>query len=169
MRGDLYRLKAARDAIVPLIVETLEAACRDIPEDELWTTVATLQKIVEHLFALCITNLLQNDLFGSLCANTTKIDRFQLFFDGIAYFDIGVLFAGFTDWQLRVFVFEIRILNDFPATESLKIARLTIDDDTHVGLVVNALFCRRRKRQLKCSEDNVLGHIFFARQHIYQQ
>jgi len=41
--------QAARDAIVPLIVETLEDACRDIPEDDLWTTVTTLQKIAARV------------------------------------------------------------------------------------------------------------------------
>jgi DNA-binding MarR family transcriptional regulator len=41
--------KAARDAIVPLIVETLQTACRDIAEQDLLTTVATLQKIAARL------------------------------------------------------------------------------------------------------------------------
>jgi DNA-binding MarR family transcriptional regulator len=41
--------KAARDRIVPLIVDMLERACRDIGEEDLLTTVATLQKIAARL------------------------------------------------------------------------------------------------------------------------
>jgi DNA-binding MarR family transcriptional regulator len=41
--------KAARDAIVPLIVKMLESACREIGEQDLLTTVATLQKIAARL------------------------------------------------------------------------------------------------------------------------
>jgi DNA-binding MarR family transcriptional regulator len=41
--------QAARDAIVPLIAEMLETACRDVDEDDLWATVATLQKIAARI------------------------------------------------------------------------------------------------------------------------
>ena len=127
---------------------------------------ATFQEVLKERFTLSVADLLQNNLFGSLCANTTKIDRFQLFFNGIAYFDIGVLFAGFTDWQLRVFVFEIRILNDFPATERFVITGFAVDNDANIGFKVHLFASSLCQCELKRCKDDFLADVLFSGQRI---
>ena len=128
-----------------------------------------LQEVVENLVALGVADFLQDDLLGRLRTNAPEIDRFQLFLKEITDFNLRILLLGFRQGNLHFFAEIFLVRNDDPAAEGFKITGIAIDDNPHVGFVVDALLARRSQRQLERTKDNFPGNILFAGQHINQQ
>ena len=128
-----------------------------------------IKEVIKNLLTLGITNFLQNDLLGRLRANPPKIDRLKRLLKEVADFNFGILLLCFGQRDMLSLMDEIFIRYDFPTTESFKVASFAINHHAHVGIIVDTLFGCRRQRHLKCTKDDILGHILFARQHINQQ
>ena len=128
-----------------------------------------LEEIIKDLLALGVADLLQNHLLGGLCANPAEIDRLQRFFEIVADLDIRILLLRFRQRNMLRFKNEVLVGHHFPAPEGLEIARFAINHHANIGVVVNPLFRCRRERQLESAEDNLLAHVLFTRQNVYQK
>jgi hypothetical protein len=127
------------------------------------------QEFTQHLFALGVTNLLQNHLLGSLRTNATEVDGFERLLQIITDLNLGILLLGFRQRHLLFLVEKVFVGNDFPAPKSFEITGFAINRDAYIGVVVDALLGSRCQRQLQRAEDDVSGHVLFTCQNIYQQ
>ena len=128
-----------------------------------------LKEVIEDLLALGVADLLQNHLLGGLCANPAKIDGFQRLFQVVANIDVRILLLRVRQGNMLRFKDKVLVGHHFPTPEGLEIARFAINHHANIGVVVNPLFRCRRERQLESAEDNLLAHVLFTRQNVYQK
>ncbi|EKE17786.1 MAG: hypothetical protein ACD_10C00272G0003 [uncultured bacterium] len=131
--------------------------------------IATLQEVSQNLLTLGIADFLQNDLFCSLGANPTEVNRLQCFFNGVTRFNFRIIFLGIGKGNFKKLIDVFVIWHDLPATEGLEATRIAINRDAHLGFIIDALLGGRGKGQLKGTKDDFLADVFFAGQCINQQ
>ncbi len=108
-----------------------------------------VKEVVDDLLALGIADLLQDDLFGSLCANTAELDVFQRLLDVVADFDIGNLVLSVDQQNLVALGFQFGFGHDQPAAEGFVFTGFAINRYAHVDsslkrfLVAEARACSR--------------------------
>jgi hypothetical protein len=72
------------------------------------------------------------------------------------------------DTNLLLGIFDLIVKHHQPAPEGLVFARVAIDIDAHVSLLVGTLLRRRRQRHFQGAKHDVPGHVLFAGQRINQ-
>ena len=85
--------------------------------------------------ALCVANLLHDNLFRSLRANTAKLERRKLFTDLAADFDFRIDFTRLFEGQLLDFVFQFFVGNNRLNTPEFLLTRFRVDLRTNVVLL----------------------------------
>ena len=125
-----------------------------------------LQEIIENLFALRVTDLLQDDLLSGLRADAPELYRFERLFDEIVDLEIRVPRVGVGQGNLLRRDLVIIVGNDLPAPERLVFAGLAVDLNAHIHVIFETLLRSRSQGKLKRAENNVLLDILFARQRI---
>jgi len=128
-----------------------------------------LEEVVQHLFALGVTDLLQDDLLGGLGADAAEIDRLKLLLDELVELDLGHLLLCLGEGDLRIGVLHCLVRHDLPAAEGLEFSAFLIDGDAHVGLFVDPLLGGGGECRFQGREDDILGDVLLARQGIHQQ
>ena len=129
----------------------------------------TLEEALQQRFALGVADLLQNDLLGGLGTDTTKVDGLELFFNDITHGDVGVILACFADSELGIFVFQVGVFNDFPATERFVFAGFAVNDDTDIGFEVHFLAGGLGQGKLQRRKDDFLADVLLTSQRIGKQ
>jgi len=112
---------------------------------------------------------LQYYLLGGLRADASELDCRQWLLDELFQFDVGLPLLRLFKGELALGRLEQFVGHDLPATERFEVARCGIDFDPHVDVFAEALFRRRRKREFKRADNDVLIDVLFARQRINQQ
>jgi len=142
----------------------------------------------DYLRALRLAHFLHDDLLGRLCGDSAELGSFQGFLDIVATAQARVALAGFREPDLargmrqfplrnhrcggeRLFViFSSRIglhyhvrIDDRPPTKRVVFARISIDRDPALDVIVEALSGCAAKCRFERLEDDLLGHALLVR------
>jgi hypothetical protein len=128
-----------------------------------------LEEVAQHLLALGVADLLQDDLLGGLGADAAEVDRLELFLDVFLELDVGHLLLRFGEADLRVGVLDGFVGHHLPAAERFELSRVLVDGDANVGLLVDLLLGGGGERRFQGSEHDVLGDVLLTRQSVHQQ
>jgi hypothetical protein len=91
-----------------------------------------------------------------------KVSGLERLLDHVAQGRLGILGDGIGDGDLVRRLLVLLVGHDGPAAERVVFARLAVDLDAHVDLVLEALLGRRRERHLE-RENTVSFATFFSR------
>ena len=129
------------------------------------------RKSFKRLFALGVANLLQDDLLGVLRKPAAQILPRQLLFDVLFELDVGNLLARVGQDDVMAGLLQARFIgHDQPAAKRVVLACFAIDRDANVDVFLGEqLLGRGCQCELQRAENDILRHIFFARQRIDQQ
>ena len=109
----------------------------------------------EH-FALCVADLLQNDLLGRHCANAANGDGFNALFDVLTHFDVGHTIPGVHQELFGVRILQTGVVGHHePAAEGFVIAAVAVQRHTDVHFAGIELF----RRLCQCQFDGAQHHV----------
>ncbi|RMS18858.1 hypothetical protein ALP75_201302 [Pseudomonas syringae pv. actinidiae] len=121
----------------------------------------TLTVGIDYLSTLGFTNFLHDDLFCSLCSNTTKFDGIDFLFDQIACNGTRLFSLSLIDGQLVSRIVQIFVFDDCPATESLVVACLAVDLYTQLNFVFKTFLGSSGQSQLQRFKNNTCRNALF--------
>jgi len=130
---------------------------------------------VDHLLALGFAHALHDDLLGRLRGDAAELGVLDLVLDPAT--DLGhFAFAGFVlgvhqaDLEGRIFHLAV-VLDDLPATEGLVVARIAVDFDPDVRILIGVALLRGRgQRRFHGVENDFARYAFFIGDRVdYQQ
>ena len=120
--------------------------------------------LLHGLVALCFTHLLQNDLFGSLCRDTTKLHRFQRLFDESPDLDIGVALSRLAQRPLAIRKLDFLgiISKHFPPPECIVLSGVLVDGNAGVNIIFVTLARGGCQGRFDRQKDDLLIDAFIA-------
>src|SRR5690606_4536023 len=132
--------------------------------------LATLEEVVQDLLAFCITDFLQDGLFGGLSADATEFFRLERLFDVLADLDTRNDLLGLGVQLLLVRLLQAGFVrHDQPAAKPFMLSGLAIDGNPDVGVFLEALLHGGGQRAFKRTEDHFPFDILFTRQGVDQK